>query len=63
MRLKAELGKFDAQPLKSLQSLINEDRMVEKKAKKKDPYEEIIEMLEQYEEGTPPRTDVSDWGE
>lgn len=33
------------------------------KEKKKDPFEEIIEVLESYEEGTPPRTDANDWGE
>lgn len=31
--------------------------------KKKDPFEEIIEILQEYEDGTPPRTDISDWGE
>lgn len=28
--------------------------------KKKDPFKEIIEILEQYDEGTPSQTDFSD---
>ena len=37
--------------------------MAEKPQKKKDPFEEVIEILKEYEEGTPPRTDITDWGE
>lgn len=34
-----------------------------KKEQKKDPFEEILEIMEKYEEGTEKRTDLSDWGE
>lgn len=41
---------------------MSEKRKDEKKVGKKDPFEEIIEILEGYEEGTPPRK-IDDWGE
>lgn len=36
----------------------------DKQRKKKDPMEAIIEQLEEYDEGTPPRTNIyGTWGE
>jgi hypothetical protein len=41
---------------------MSEKKKDEKKGEKKDPFEEIIEILEEYEVGTPPRK-IDDWGE
>lgn len=57
----AELGNFVCH--KYLNICIFKCCMVEKKKEqKKDPFEEIIEILESYEEGTLPRK-IDDWGE
>ena len=43
---------------------IKEKKGKEKTEKKKDKFDEAIEILEEYEKGTPPRKSSSnDWGE